>query len=246
MKFRGPAIALVLILILAYAHQASIESNIISTPDEKVPALLREDNVRVLNWWEVPLRHYFVSFITLYSPFLIPIAGIATVLAGLSFGIRQIEKKNVLDNERREDFFRLITENPGITQPEFKNLTGVNRSSLRYHLKILIREEKIISIKIYKKRHYFENHNGGVSEAHLSKLILNCSTTKDIFGYIYNNPGCTQKDLADYTKLSYSTISWHIERLSSGNLVVSIKKDHYKHYYAEDCTVGFNLIQNRL
>lgn len=246
MKFRGAVIAVILILILAYAHQASIESNIISMPDEQAPDIVREDNVRVLNWWEISPRHYFVSLVSIYSPFLIPIVGIVTVIAGLSFGIRQIEKKNVLENERRENLFRLIKEKPGITHPEFGDLTGFNRSSLRYHLKILIREEKIISIKMYKKRHYFENHNGGVSEAQISKLILNCSTTRDIFGYICYNPGCTQKDLADYTKLSYSTISWHIERLSSGNLVSSIKKDHYKHYYAEDCNVGFNLIQNRL
>ena len=229
MKFRGPAIALVLILILAYAHQASIESNIISTPDEKAPDLLREDNVRVLNWWEISPRHYFVSVISLYSPFLIPIAGIITVLAALSLGIRQIEKKNVLENELREDIFRQIKENPGISQIEVEHLAEINRSSLRYHLKMLMREEKIVSKEASKKVHYFENYNDSIPEAEVAGTVLDSPAAKNIFRYICTNPGCTQKDLAEHTKLSCSTISWHTERLSSVNLVNTHKEGNFNH-----------------
>ncbi|WP_421909255.1 winged helix-turn-helix transcriptional regulator [Methanolacinia petrolearia] len=172
--------------------------------------------------------------ISLYSPFLIPLAGIVTVLAGLSFGIRQIEKKNILENEWREDIFRLITENPGITQIEVEHMAEINRSSLRYHLKMLMREEKIVSIKASKKIHYFENHNGYIPEAQVAKTILDSPAAKNIFRYIYTNPGCTQKDLAEYMNLSCSTISWHIERLSSGNLVNIQKESNFNHYYAEN------------
>lgn len=234
MKFRGAVIAVILILILAYAHQASIESNIISMPDEQAPDIVREDNVRVLNWWEISPRHYFVSLVSIYSPFLIPIVGIVTVIAGLSFGIRQIEKKNVLENERRKYIFRLIQENPGIPQTEIKAITGINRSSLRYHLNMLMREEKIISKKVSKKTHYFENHNSYSPEMQIEIIILDSPATKKVYSYIYTNPGCTQKDLTEYTKLSCSTISWHIEKLSSGNLVNIRKESNFNHYYAEN------------
>jgi predicted transcriptional regulator len=231
MKSWGAVIAVVLILFLAYAHQASVDSNIIVTPSEDPPDLLREDHVWVLNWWEISPINYFFSFIAIHYPFLIPVTGIVTVLASLSFGIRQIENKNVLENERREDIFRLITENPGITQAEVEHMAEINRSSLRYHLKMLMREEKIISKKVSKKIHYFENHNGYIPEVQVAKTILDSPTAKNIYSYIYTNPGCTQKDLAEYMNLSCSTISWHIERLSSGNLVKIQKESNFNHYY---------------
>lgn len=234
MKSWGAVIAVVLILILAYAHQASVYSNIIVTPSEDPPDLLREDHVRVLNWWEVSPKHYLISFIAIHYPFLVPITGIVTVLASLSFGIRQIEKKNVLENERREEIFRLIQENPGIPQTEIKTMTGINRSSLRYHLNLLMREDKIISKKVSKKIHYFENHNCYTPEVQVAKIILESPVTKNIFSYIYTNPGCTQKDLAEYTKLSCSTISWHIDKLSSVNLVDIQKESNFNHYYVEN------------
>lgn len=236
MDLRGPAVAIFLIVILAYAHQASVESNIIVTPGEGSPDVIREDNVRVLEWWEVSPVHYLVSFIALYVPLLVPLGCVLATLAGLSFGIRMINQNNVLENNRRQEIFRMIKENPGTSLTEIKNMTGINRSSLKYHLEILMREEKITSGKMSKTRHYFENDDRYSLGAMKARLVLNCRTTKEVFRYIHMNPGCTHRDLTGHTEFSGSTIFWHIERLHSVDLVTIRKENYQNRYYVEKST----------
>ncbi|MBP2133660.1 putative transcriptional regulator [Methanomicrobium sp. W14] len=231
MNLRGPVIALVLILILVYIHQASVDSNIIVTPSADSPDFFREDNVRALNWWEVTPIQHFISIIGLYSLYLIPIASVITIITGFFFGIKQIKKNNVLENERREDIVRIIKSNPGITLGEIENITRINHSSLRYHLKILFREGKIFSTKQYKRRHYFGRFNDYNHYSSDKRIISDCPKTEDILRYISMNPGCTQRDLMEYTKLSSPTISWHIGRLSSNNLIDIEKEKNSNHYY---------------
>lgn len=233
MNRRETLIAIIMIFILAYIHQVSVESNVIVIPSEGTSDLIREDNVSVLDWWEVSPVHYFLTMIGLYLPFLIPITGIIVILSCFSFGIRTIHPKNVLENKRRQDIFQTIMDNPGISHNEIENVTGINRSSLKYHLRILMREGKISSRKFFKTRHYFGNGSRYNTEDQIFRLVLNCSTTENIYRYINRHPGCTQKDLIEYTKLSYSTVLWHIEKLSSGNLVSINKEKNSNHYYTK-------------
>lgn len=54
MDLKWTIIAIVAIVIIAYAHQASVNSNIIVTPSADPPDLTREDVVYVVEWWELP------------------------------------------------------------------------------------------------------------------------------------------------------------------------------------------------
>ncbi|WP_460007403.1 winged helix-turn-helix transcriptional regulator [Methanogenium cariaci] len=232
-------ITIIAIVIIAYAHQASVNSNIIVTPSADPPDLTREDVVYVLEWWEIPLKHYIISFIAQNIPFLIPFANLLAILSGAFLGIRQIEKKTILENERRTKIYEEIQKTPGIIATEMETVTGINRSSLRHHLEILEREGLIVSQKITKQRHYFENHHKYSQEYQLAMSVLDGETTRDIFGYITAHPGCTQKDLSEHAKVSGPTISWHIDKLRSGNLVTIEKEKNYHHYYPEETTEFF-------
>lgn len=231
MNLKGTIIAIVAIVIIAYAHQASVNSNIIVTPSADPPDLTREDVVYVVEWWELPLKFHIISFISQYIPFLISLANLLAIVSGAFLGIRHIEKKNILENERRTKIYQEIQKNPGIIATEMETVTGIKRSSLRHHLEILEREGLIISQKITKQRHYFENHHTYSPEYQLARTILDGETTRDIFSYITAHPGCTQKDLLAYAKVSGPTISWHIDKLRSGNLVTIEKEKNYHHYF---------------
>lgn len=239
MDLKGTIIAIVCIVIIAYAYQASVNSNIIVTPSADPPDLTREDVVYVLEWWEIPLKHYIISFIAQNIPILIPFANLLAILSGAFLGVRHIEKKNILENERRTKIYQEIQKNPGIIATEMETVTGINRSSLRHHLEILEREGLIISQKITKQRHYFENHHTYSQEYQLAMSVLDGETTRDIFSYITAHPGCMQKDLSEYAKVSGPTISWHIDKLRSGNLVTIKKDKNYHHYYPEETAEYF-------
>ncbi|WAI00987.1 winged helix-turn-helix transcriptional regulator [Methanogenium organophilum] len=231
MSLKGTIITIVAIVIIAYAHQASVNSNIIVTPSADPPDLTREDVVYVVEWWELPLKSHIVSFIGINIPILIPFANLLAILSGAFLGVRQIEKKNILENERRTKIYQEIQKNPGIIATEMETVTGIKRSSLRHHLEILEREGLVISQKITKQRHYFENHHTYSPEYQLARSLLNGETTRDIFSYITAHPGCTQKDLSAYAKVSGPTISWHIDKLRSGNLVTIEKEKNFHHYF---------------
>lgn len=112
-----------------------------------------------------------------------------------------------------------------------ETVTGIKRSSLRHHLEILEQEGLVISQKITKQRHYFENHHKYSPEYQLAMSVLDGETTRDIFSYITAHPGCTQKDLSAYANVSGPTISWHIDKLRSGNLVTVEKEKNFHHYF---------------
>jgi|GEM_PF-3399609 len=239
MDLKGVIIAIVCIVIIAYANQASINSNIIVTPSEGPPDLTREDVVYVLEWWELPLKFHIVSFIDQNLPILIPFANLLAILSGAFLGIRQVQKKNIFENERRTKIYEEIQKNTGITPTEIETVTGIKRSSLRHHLEILEREGFIVSRKTTKQRHYFENHGNYSSEYQLARSVLQGKTTRDIFDYITAHPGCTRKDLSEYAKVSGPTISWHIDKLRSGNLVTIEEEKNYHHYFPEETTEFF-------
>jgi predicted transcriptional regulator len=239
MNLKGTIIAIVCIVIIAYAHQASVNSNIIVTPSADPPDLTREDVVYVLEWWELPLKFHIISFISQYIPFLIPFASLLAILSGAFLGVRHIGKKNILENERRTKIYQEIQKNPGIIAIDIETVTGINRGSLRHHLDILEREGLIISHKNTKQRHYFENHHNYSPEYQLAISVLQGETTRDIFGYIIEHPGCMRKDLSAYAKVSGPTISWHIDKLRSGSLVTIQKDKGFHHYYPEETTEFF-------
>ena len=231
MDLKGAIITIVCIVIIAYANQAAVHSHIIVTPSADPPDLTREDVVHVVEWWELPLKSHILSFIVIHIPILIPFGSLLAILSGAFLGVRHIEKKNILENERRTKIYQEIQKNPGIIATEMETVTGIKRSSLRHHLEILEREGLIISQKITKQRHYFENHHKYCQEYQLARSVLDGETTRDIFSYITAHPGCTQKDLSAYAKVSGPTISWHIDKLRSGNLVTVEKEKNYHHYY---------------
>ena len=230
MNLKGIAVALILIFVFVYINQASLGSNVVVTPSEEPRDLSEEDVVYVLEWWEIPLKHHIVSYIAVNASILVPLANLIAVLAALFFGIRQIKKKNLLDNEKRSGIYREIQEKPGINQTEIENITGINRSSLRYHINFLEENGKVISQKISKKRHYFENHNRFCPEERMARASIDCSTTRKVLDYIRQNPGCNHKDLIKFTGLSGSAISWHINRLKLGNLIIVEKEKNFSHY----------------
>lgn len=239
MDLKGTIITIVAIVIIAYAHQASVNSNIIVTPSADPPDLTREDVVYVVEWWQLPLKSHITSFIAIHIPILIPFGSLLAILSGTFLGVRHIEKKNIMENERRTKIYEEIQKNPGIIATEMETVTGINRSSLRHHLEILEREGLIISQKITKQRHYFENHHKYSPEYQLAMSVLDGETTRDIFSYITAHPGCMQKDLSEHAKVSVPTISWHIDKLRSGNLVKMKREKSFHHYYPEETTEFF-------
>lgn len=89
---------------------------------------------------------------------------------------------------------------------------------LEYHLHKLERDRVILSRRRGLYRRYY--HNLIFNETDQNVLdVLSQETERDILLYTILNPGTRQADLAAYTRLTTSTVVWHLKRLVASGLV---------------------------
>lgn len=107
---------------------------------------------------------------------------------------------------------------------------GLAMGDIQYHLNIL---EKSGFIKYSRwglyKRYYIISIQGARHESILA--MLQQETPREIILFLIENPGATQKELAQNQSLSVPTIKWHISKLVDMNLLQSIKKGRIIKYY---------------
>ena len=74
-------------------------------------------------------------------------------------GCKRIFGYNVLDHEVRLKIYDYIRKNPGVHYSDIANETNINRGTLRHHLMMLKKQNKVIPYKTRGKIHYFLNES---------------------------------------------------------------------------------------
>lgn len=135
---------------------------------------------------------------------------------------------------RRDQIIAFIRNHPGTHLREIKREIDLAMGVLQYHLYKLEKDRVIVSRRRGLYKRYYTNLVFG--ETDLDVLdVLSQSSERDILLYITLNRGVNQRDLSTYSKLSVSTVLWHVKRLISsglveahqylGNITYSIKVD---------------------
>ena len=70
-------------------------------------------------------------------------------------GCKRIFGYNVLDHEVRLKIYDYIRKNPGVHYSDIANETNINRGTLRHHLMMLKKQNKVIPYKTRGMIHYF-------------------------------------------------------------------------------------------
>lgn len=99
----------------------------------------------------------------------------------------------------------------------------------QYHLYTLEKEQKIISRRNGLYKRFFP----ALAFAENQQEILDAlsqETERDILLYVIQNPGSTQKELSQYSRLSPGTINWHMKRLAASGLVSLKREGQYVRY----------------
>jgi predicted transcriptional regulator len=138
---------------------------------------------------------------------------------GIYLGFRTISGKSVLDNTTRTQIFNTIWENPGIHFNALRRKTGINRGTLRYHLSVLSRYNKIACIR------------DGIFSRYLPrKLVMSgydcivaCryqnGTDRKIISYLRCHLDTSQRDIADAMGIAPSTVNGRIARLHEEKII---------------------------
>ncbi len=157
-------------------------------------------------------------------PLWIQLAGVSgilvfliTMLHFMPIAIGRITKAN--PSPVRDSIYSAICENPGFSSADIKKTTGVHYETLRYHLAVLEKEQKILSRKLGRSYHYFPN-GSTLSYTDTIRLTL-CQnpTTGKILGIIETEPGISGTVLAARAGITAGTLTWHLGRLEENNLI---------------------------
>ena len=132
----------------------------------------------------------------------------------------RIKKDAVLDNFTRGMIYGFIMSNPGVHYNFIKQKLGLNNGSIVYHLTVLERQELIKSEKVglYKR---FYPMGQTLSETGIMELN---ETQQGMLDLVRENPGLTQRDIAERLNLSTRVVNYHAGLLQRARLV-TLEKD---------------------
>ncbi len=177
------------------------------------------------SFWDLP--HYFQA-ITIASAILVLGWKILTLLLA--------RMRRTSSNENRDKILDFIEQNPGSTVNYIKQKTEFKRGTVRYHIKILKDEGKVLLIKngsfisIFRNDLAFLNDEKRRSiEPHLYK-----NTCKEVCRQIFKNPGITTTELAEELDVHKSTILFHVRTLKEMDCLDIKNNGVRKHYYLKD------------
>ncbi len=175
-------------------------------------------------WWEVaPLTLIWYTVFMFCPSFLFSGDFLYAAGAWCSLGFRQVMHYCVLGHPLRADIFYYIQVHPGTSFSVIVKKTGINRGTLYYHLRILLRVGKISELREGGCTTYFENSGKYSSDEKQILSRLQAGTAGEICTYLALCHSATRSEIAHRMDIAPSSVSWHLSRLKSSGIIVSEK-----------------------
>ena len=162
---------------------------------------------------------------------IVIIIGIFTTIITLitsGYLIILYSKRKTSDNpkSRTMQILSYLKEHPGVSETDIVNATGFSRGSVSYNLRKLLEDGRVSKIS---SRYYPYDASPSETEAKAEKVLGN-KRRQRIFKIILENPGISQKQLADEIQMPLSTLRWHLGKLEDANLIQIEAKQHMTCY----------------
>jgi predicted transcriptional regulator len=137
----------------------------------------------------------------------------------------RIKKEYILDNFTRGRIYGYIEANPGEHFNAIKRALDLKNGSLAYHLRTLEKGEFIVA---KRDRGYtrFYPKSMKLPEKNIRELI---PVQRNIMGIVTDNPGISQREIADKLEISYQLVHYHIKVLQDSEYLF-LKKDKKQTY----------------
>jgi predicted transcriptional regulator len=149
-------------------------------------------------------------------------------------GYRIVNSRNVLDNPYRFKVYTYIKTRPGAYIGEIVEKLGLDRETIKYHIKTLEAQNKIEAYRDGGKTRLFENNfTYNEDEMKVISALQNATNQKIILG-ILTCKCDTNIALAHELRVSKATISWYIKNLREIGLITETKEGRKTMYRIND------------
>jgi predicted transcriptional regulator len=153
----------------------------------------------------------------------------------------KLTKDAILELESRRKIYNLITESPGLHFRELQRRLDIAYGKLQYHLEFMKKHGLIEEEKTEEYSRFYPSSFRSIVERDIMSLLRQKSI-RHILLYLLENPGAQNKDIADATSLSPSTVSWHIGHLMQAKAVTQERKTNEACYYVNEPEVVIRLL----
>jgi DNA-binding transcriptional ArsR family regulator len=143
----------------------------------------------------------------------------------------RFEKDTVLGHPKREALYALILQDPGVSLQSLCDSTGLSRTAVTHHLRLLEMQHLIVSKRMGRSRHYYENGGRFGRDQKDAYAVLHNARSKDVARFVRDHPGAIQKALCEALGIQPSIAHWHLRRLQEAQLVEAIRHGRTVSYF---------------
>lgn len=192
-------------------------------PGDEFGISVTGENVQIVEDTIEPYWHFLLWLAVMQLLSVIDILLYHTKLIFTILGFKITDHTNLLDNPKRNLIYSYIETNPGAHISEIVNNIGLNRGTVKYHIKALEVQNKIETYNDDRKIRYFGS-NLACDEVEKKVIsVLKNVTNKRIISEIRNKKCDTNIALALEIGVSRATISWHMRYLKEIGFVKETK-----------------------
>lgn len=149
------------------------------------------------------------------------------------------------DLSTRRKIYEEIVLNPGLHFRELQRRLGMPVGMLEYHLKVLLKDELIISREDGRYIRFFANTYMSHDERKIMGFLRN-ETVRKIIIFVLENGRVKQRDIADFAGISPSTLSYHLNKLVGAGILLKDMRGRESYYSVKDPkTVARTIIKYR-
>lgn len=134
-----------------------------------------------------------------------------------------------IEDSKRVRILVFIKANPGTHLRKIKRELNLAMGVIQYHLYRLERERVIVSARHGLYKRYYADRGPRVEERDIVNILFQ-ETERDLILYLLENPGATQKELSEFSRISPSSTSWHMKRLSQAGFVEARREAGFVFY----------------
>lgn len=195
-------------------------------PDEKLEKLGDAVDMSgadvTYSFWEFPLSikiAYIIGYLTVFFSFF----KLAPIILGQ---IRSLSK-----NVNKKRIINYVLNEPGCTPSEISRNLEISLGSIRYQIKTLKAEDKLILTREGKFTRAFQNSNAFTKNDKIIISHLKGNTRKQILLNILENPEITNQEISEKLNLDKSTAHWHIKKLKEDTIIFSKVEGKFTKYF---------------
>jgi predicted transcriptional regulator len=192
-------------------------------PSDHAGVSIHGEGVVELEATEISYWQFLLWLATVHVLVLIDLLYPARLFLAVT-GYRIVDPSNILDNPSRSKVYAYIKTRPGAYISEIVEQIGLDRGTVKYHVKTLKAKKKIEAYKDGGKIRYFENFFAYNEEERKVISALQNVTNQRIISGIINGKCDTNVALAHEFGVSRATISWYIKNLREVGLISEMKE----------------------